>query len=80
MLRRYAVAAITTSMDSPTTDWLTVPTLPSRLTQATSRVSSDDGSVGTWVIGRGRTHEVECTDLSTRLFISKQSPHWFEDG
>lgn len=68
MLRRYAVAAVSTSMDSPTTDLLTVPTLPARQTQSTTRVSSDAGSVGTWVIGRGQTHEVECPDLST-LFL-----------
>lgn len=64
MLRRYAVAAVSPTMDSPTTDWLSVPTLLSRQTQSTTRVSGVDSSAGTWVIGRGRTHEVECPDLS----------------
>ena len=72
MLRRYAVAALSTTIDSPTTDLLSVPTLPSRQTQATARVSSDDGSAGTWVIGRGRTHEVERTDLSAGFLASRR--------
>ncbi len=63
LLRRYAVAASASLIGSPTPDWLSGSTLPSRFTKATSRVPSDDGSVEPWVIGRGRTHEVERTDL-----------------
>jgi hypothetical protein len=70
MLRRYAVAALSSSMDSPTTDMLSVPTLLSRQTQSTTRVSGVDSSAGPWVIGRGRTHEVECPDLSTGFLVS----------
>lgn len=67
MLRRYAVVAVSASMDIPTTDWLSVPKLPSPPTQSTRRVCGGDGSQGTWVIGRGPTHEVERTDLPTAL-------------
>ena len=63
MLRRYAVAATASHIDSPTPDWLTGQALLPRLTKATSRVSSDGSSAWPWVIGRGRTHEVERTDL-----------------
>ena len=70
MLRRYAVVASASLIDSPTPDWLSGIWLPVRLTKATSRVSSATGSPIPWVIGRGRTHEVERTDLPTGFSLS----------
>jgi len=70
MLRRYAVVAFASLIDSPTPDWLSGISPPVRLTKATSRVSSATGGPIPWVIGRGRTHEVERTDLPTGFSIT----------
>ena len=80
LLRRYAAVASATYIDSPTPDLLSVLALPVRLTKATSRVSIATGSARPYVIGRGRTHEVERTDLPTGLSKSKPLGRHGEEG